>query len=97
MGFGDSAALINFESCRINKMSITRMHGKPKIGSAGDTPPAPRSTISTVPETIPPKPPSVMIATRMPMISMGLVKLIGTNCTVGPAIDAVRLDPQRLQ
>lgn len=76
---------------------MTRRHGKPKIGSAGETLPAPRSTISTVPETMPAKPPSVIIATNAPMMRIGFVKLIGANCTGGASTGAVRFAPQRLQ
>ena len=40
-------------------MSIVRIDGIPKMGSAGDTAPAPFLTISMVPEIMPAKPPSV--------------------------------------
>ena len=69
--------------------------GMPKIGMAGDTPPAPFRTISMVPEIIPAKQPSVKNKITNPKIRIGFVKLIGANST--GAMGKARFAPQRLQ
>ena len=77
-------------------MSIVRIEGIPKMGSAGDTAPAPFLTISIVPEMTPAKPPSVSSKSVTEIIRIGLVKFIGAISAL--AVSAkLRFAPHRWQ
>ncbi len=77
-------------------MSIVRIVGSPKMGSAGDIGPAPFLTISMVPEIIPAKPPSVSSKSVTEIIRIGLVTFIGAISAL--AVSAkLRFAPHRWQ
>ena len=77
-------------------MSIVRIVGIPKMGSAGDMAPAPFLTISMVPEIMPAKPPRVSSKSVTEIIKIGLVTFIGAISALAMGAK-LRFAPHRLQ